>query len=281
MFKLISGKKVLSLDIPRVMGIVNVTDDSFYEGSRSLKASSFQERIDQMVLAGADIIDIGGQSTRPGSIQIGAEEEILRVAPAIEYARRKYPDVWISIDTYHSSVASHVISLGADIINDVSGGEKDDQMIPLAGKLNIPYICMHMQGSPEYMQQNPSYHDVCDEVFSFFVKKIKQCTDAGIGMLILDQGYGFGKTNDHNYQLLANLNRFTILGYPLLVGVSRKSMIHRVLNTDPEHALNGTSILHSIALMDGANILRVHDVLEAKECIVLTERIKAQLKKEP
>ncbi len=281
MFKLISPNKVLSLDIPKVMGIINVTDDSFYADSRFLTGNAYQERIDQMIAEGADIIDIGGQSTRPGSVQIGPEEESKRITPAIEYVRKKYNDIWISIDTYHASVAAHAVSLGADIINDVSGGEKDIDMISLAGRLKVPYICMHMQGSPEHMQTNPTYANVCDDVISFFKNKIQACKQAGIESLILDQGYGFGKNIEHNYQLLSNLHEFTLLGYPLLVGVSRKSMIYKVLGIDPQQALNGTSVLHTIALMNGAHILRVHDVREAKQCITLIQQIKAQMKKEP
>jgi dihydropteroate synthase len=281
MFKLISANKVLSLDIPKVMGIVNVTDDSFYKDSRSLTKTTYQEKIDQMVVEGADIIDIGGQSTRPGSVQIGADEEVKRITPAIEYARKKYPGIWLSIDTYHASVAAQAVSAGADIINDVSGGEKDSEMIPLAGRLKVPFICMHMQGSPEHMQNNPTYENVCDEVIDFFKNKIQACKLAGIESLILDQGYGFGKNIEHNYQLLSNLHEFTLLGYPILVGVSRKSMIYKVLGNDPQHALNGSSVLHTIALLNGAQILRVHDVKEARECITLTQLVKAQMKKEP
>jgi len=257
-----------------VMGVVNCTDDSFYEASRSTYLPSLQKKIDEFVAKGADIIDIGGRSSRPGSVEISDDEEIKRVSDAIDYLSSAYPMQWVSIDTTSAVVAKFAVQRGADIVNDISGGEFDINMINTVSNLKVPFICMHMQGRPDTMQQNPVYTNVFDEVFSFFEKKIVECNEAGVQQLIIDPGFGFGKTIEHNYSLVKNLGKFSKLNVPVLVGFSRKSMIYNLLKCTPEGALNGTTILNTFAILQGASILRVHDVQEANEVIMILEAIK-------
>lgn len=273
MFTLNSNGKQLNIEAPLVMGVLNCTDDSFFEGSRSLQISELQIKIDQMVAEGVDIIDVGGQSTRPGAVQIETEQEIQRVKGALSYLKTKYPRLWVSIDTTRAAVAQFAIEHGADIINDISAGNMDNNMLPTVAKLNVPYICMHMQGRPETMQAAPQYGNVTEEVISFFKDKIDEMRQAGIKEVMLDPGFGFGKTIEHNYQLMNELEMFHQFKLPILVGISRKSMIYKVLKCNPDQALNGTTVLNTIALLKGAHILRVHDIKAAKEAVSLVSRL--------
>jgi len=232
-------------------------------------------KVDQMLAEGASIIDIGAVSTRPGAAEVSAEEEKRRLMPVLIEIRKKYPEIIISIDTYRSEIAKMAAGEGADMINDISGGTFDTEMIPTMIDLNIPYVIMHIQGTPGNMQVNPVYKDVIEEVFSFLLHQAKRLEAGGHHKIILDPGFGFGKTVEHNYSLLNNLDRLTATGYPVLAGLSRKSMINRVLGTRPEEALNGTTVLNTIALLKGASILRVHDVKEALETIKLTKKLTA------
>ncbi len=273
MFTLNSNGKQLNINTPLVMGVLNCTDNSFYEGSRSLKLTDLQKRIDQMIAEGVDIIDVGGQSTKPGALQIETATEIERVKGALDYIHSQYPKQWVSIDTTRSEVAQFAVEQGADIVNDISAGNMDANMISTVGALQVPYICMHMQGRPETMQISPRYKNVTNDVIAFFKEKIATLNIAGIKEIIIDPGFGFGKTLDHNYQLMNELEQFHQLALPLLVGVSRKSMIYKLLGTSPEDALNGTTSLNTIALMKGAHILRVHDVKAAKEVVKLHHQL--------
>lgn len=274
MFTLKSRNQERMLSKPLIMGIVNCTNDSFYASSRSQQEHELKDMIEKMMDAGVDIIDIGGQSTRPGSIQVTASEEINRVDFAISYVSASHPQTWISIDTTRAAVARFAVEHGAHMVNDISGGEMDRSMISTVASLNVPFVCTHMQGRPETMQDDPAYTDVADEVLSFFTRKIQACHLAGIKDVIVDPGFGFGKRIEHNYALVQQLDRFQALGCPILVGFSRKSMIYNLLNTTPEHALNGTTVLNTIALLKGAMILRVHDVREAAEAINIVEMLK-------
>jgi dihydropteroate synthase len=267
MFQINCKGRLLSSEKPVVMGILNVTPDSFYTKGR---ANSLQEHTDnagKMLEDGAMILDIGGLSTRPGAAEISADEEFGRVAPVIENIKKQFPKAFISIDTYRKSVAEQSVAAGADIVNDISAGNMDAEMIQCVGKWNVPYIAMHMQGTPQTMQQQPSYENITMEVMDFFISKIKECEAAGIKDIILDPGFGFGKTVAHNYQLLKGFKNFQMLGHPLLAGLSRKSMIYKLLGNTAEDGLNGTSALNMLALQQQAAILRVHDVKEAMECI--------------
>lgn len=266
--------KLLHFDVPRIMGIINVTPDSFYNGNGKIRADELTALARKMVDEGADILDIGGQSTRPGSDRISATEESDRVLPLIEMIHQAFPDIPISVDTYHASVAEKAIKTGASLVNDISGGLMDPAMLATVASLKVPYICMHMQGSPETMQQNPHYDDVTRTVLDFFTERIDACTKAGIIDIIIDPGFGFGKTISHNFQLLKQLNIFTITGKPILAGLSRKSTICKTLGISAGEALNGTTVLNTIALMNGASLLRVHDVKEAKETVRLFEAYK-------
>jgi dihydropteroate synthase len=260
----------LSLETPVVMGIINITDDSFFADSRTKAMDELLSKAAQHLNEGAQILDLGAQSTRPGAITVGADIELERLVPAVRALKAAFPDVIISIDTWYASVAAACIAAGAAIINDISAGELDADMIPLAGKLQAPYIAMHMQGTPATMQKNPVYEDVTREVLDYFIRKRDQCLKAGIRDLIIDPGFGFGKTLAHNYTLLKQLNILHVLDSPLLVGVSRKSMVWKLLGIKPEEALNGTTVLHTLALQQGAQLLRVHDVKAAVEAVKIT-----------
>ncbi len=274
MFTLNSNSKQLNINTPLVMGVLNCTDDSFYEGSRSLELTNLQKRIDQMIAEEVDIIDVGGQSTKPGAVQIETATEIERVKGALHYIKTQYPHQWVSIDTTRSTVAQFAVAHGADIVNDISAGNMDDKMISTVAALYVPYICMHMQGRPENMQLAPTYGHVTKDVIAFFKEKIATLNEAGIKEIIIDPGFGFGKTIEHNYQLMHELEQFHQLELPLLVGISRKSMIYKLLGITPEDALNGTSMLNTVALMHGAHILRVHDVKAAKEVVKLYNQLR-------
>jgi len=263
--------QLVDLSTPVVMGIINITDDSFYAESRSRHLQHIIEKAGEHLANGARILDLGAQSTRPGAATIGAQEELDRLLPAIHGIINHYPEAIISVDTYHAAVAEKTVQAGAAIINDVSAGEMDPHMLATAGRLQVPYIAMHMKGTPATMQKDPQYDNVVREVLDYFIQKTAQCRAAGINDVILDPGFGFGKTIAHNYTLLRGLNLFHILECPLLVGVSRKSMIYRLLNTTPEAALNGTTVIHTLALQQGAHLLRVHDVKEAVETVKLLQ----------
>jgi dihydropteroate synthase len=271
MFSLNCKGKLLLMDKPLVMGILNLTDDSFYAGSRLQSIDEIQDKATQMINEGADILDIGAQSTRPGSVRFSAEDELKKLLPVIEKLRKLFPGIIISIDTYHSKVAEETIQAGASIINDISGGEMDKNMIPTVGSLQVPYICMHMKGVPETMQNQTHYEDVTKEVLDFFIKKVDECKHAGIHDVIIDPGFGFGKNIAQNFLLLKNLSVFKMLERPILAGVSRKSTIYKTLQITAEDSLNGTTVLNTLALQNGASLLRVHDVKEAKEVIKLME----------
>ncbi|SIN80119.1 dihydropteroate synthase [Chitinophaga niabensis] len=257
--------KLIDLSRPAVMGIINVTDDSFYADSRTRELHHIIDRAGDMLEEGALMLDLGAQSTRPGAPEVGAATELERLLPAIHGILHHFPEAILSIDTYHAAVAEKCIHAGAALVNDVSAGDMDPLMLPTVAKLQVPFIAMHMQGTPADMQQNPEYNNVSQEVLDYFIRKVVQCREAGITDVIIDPGFGFGKTLEHNYQLLKNLEVFDILEVPVLVGVSRKSMIYRLLGNSASEALNGTTVVQTLALQKGAAILRVHDVKEATE----------------
>lgn len=261
--------KLLSLDEPVVMGIINVTPDSFYEGYLALHADDILSLAGRMINDGAAILDIGGMSTKPGSQPVSVQEEIDRLLPVITSISKTFPAAIISVDTYRSQAAKAAVDAGAAIVNDISGGKMDKEMIQTVAALKVPYICMHMKGTPENMQQNPVYENVVTEVLDFLIERTETCKAAGITDVILDPGFGFGKTIEHNFQLLKNLRSFSITGMPVLAGLSRKSSICKTLGCGPADALNGTTVLNTIALMNGANIVRVHDVKQAREAVLL------------
>jgi len=253
------------------MGILNITDDSFYAGSRLQNIKNIKDISGQMLADGADILDIGAQSTRPGSTRISAEGELEKLLPIIEALKKSFSESIISIDTYHAKVAKECVAAGADIINDISGGEMDKDMIKAVGNMGVPYICMHIKGVPETMQQQANYENVTREILDFFISKIEQCKREGIKDIIIDPGFGFGKNISQNFLLLKNLEVFKILDKPIMAGLSRKSTIYKTLKISPEESLNGTAILNTIALLKGVSILRVHDVKEAREAISLID----------
>ena len=267
--------KLLDLGVPKVMGIINITPDSFYEGSRVNNEEDIIRLAAKMIGEGADILDVGGYSSRPYADDVAPEEEKKRVLGAIDVISMNFPGAVISIDTFRSDIAYEAITrCGAHIINDISGGEADNKMFSLIKELNVPYIMMHMKGTPGTMQQNPVYEDIVSDILIWFGSRIVDLQSAGVKDIILDPGIGFGKTINHNFEILRRLGDFAITGLPLLVGVSRKSMICKTLGITPDEALNGTSVLNTVALMGGADILRVHDVKEAKEAVKLVESLK-------
>ena len=267
--------RLVSLEQPVVMGILNATPDSFYDGGKYRGLDQQLIQVEQMLKEGATFIDIGGMSSRPGAAIIDQDEELKRVLPVIEATIEEFPEALISIDTIHSEVARAAINAGACIINDISAGRLDANMYETVAKLDVPYILMHMQGKPKQMQQNPTYENVALEVLDFFIQEIGKLRSLGIKDLIIDPGFGFGKTVSHNYQLLNHLHVFKMLEVPVLAGISRKSMICKVLKVNPSDALNGTTALHMVALRQGARILRAHDVKEAEQCIQLFGRLTA------
>ena len=269
MFTLNCKGKLLVLNQPLVMGILNITPDSFYAGSRFEEKDEVLRQAEKMINDGADILDIGGQSTKPGSDQVSADEELKRVMGNIEAIVKNFPQIIISIDTYYSKVADEGVQAGASMVNDISAGNMDGQMLRTTASLKVPYVAMHMKGTPQTMQKNPTYENVVREVLDFFIAKKDECKKAGIHDVIIDPGFGFGKTIAHNFELLKDLSVYKMLDVPVLVGLSRKSTIYKTLGTTAEEALNGTTVLNTIALMNGANILRVHDVKEARETVKL------------
>jgi dihydropteroate synthase len=269
MFTLNCKGRLLVADKPLVMGIINATPDSFYSGSRFGEVDQVLGIAEKMIADGADILDIGGQSTRPGSEQISVEEEIKRVIPAVEAITKRFPKSFISIDTYYSKVVKAAVDSGVSIVNDISAGSIDDKMIETVARSKAPYILMHMKGTPQTMQQNAVYENVTREVLDFFIAKTHELRQAGITDVIIDPGFGFAKNIEQNFELLKNLSVFKMLDKPILLGISRKSTIYKTLGTSANEALNGTTVLNTIGLMNGATILRVHDVKEAKEAITL------------
>ena len=264
--------KLFDLSKPKVMGILNLTPDSFYDGGVHNEINNIENHVNMMVEDGMDILDIGGYSSKPGAKNISCDEEMTRVIPILKHIRKIFPDLVISIDTFRSKIASMSLDEGADIINDISGGTLDKNMMSIVSKNNCPYILMHMQGNPQNMQNDPSYGNVTLEIIQYLAQRIKIAHDNNIVDIIVDPGFGFGKTLEHNFEILNNLEKFNVLDTPILAGFSRKSMIYKTLKTSSEKALNGTSSLNTIALTKGAKILRVHDVKEAKECIILHEK---------
>lgn len=264
--------KLIDLSTPKVMGILNITPDSFYSGSRFMEPTAVLKQAEMMLKEGADFMDVGGYSTRPGAELISAEEERDRVIPAIKAIRKEFPESLLSIDTFRSGIAKAALEEGANLINDIFGGESDPMMFRTAAEYRVPYILMHMRGTPQTMNQLTDYENLIKEVLDYFHQKLDQLKQVGVKDVIVDPGFGFAKTVDQNFELLKNLQQFQVLGKPLLVGLSRKSMIWRTLETTPDLALNGTTVLNTISLLKGASILRVHDVKAARDAITLTAR---------
>ena len=268
--------QLMELQSPQVMGILNITPDSFYAGSRKQTEADILSRTRQILEEGASIIDIGAYSSRQNAEHISPDEEMQRLRTALHLINRDFPDAVISIDTFRADVARMCVEeYGAAIINDISAGQMDEQMFTTIAQLGVPYIIMHMQGTPQDMQTNPHYENLMKEVFFYFSEKVQKLRDLGVKDIILDPGFGFGKTLEHNYQLMNHLEEFSVFDLPLLVGISRKSMIYKLLESTPEEALNGTSILNTIALLKGANFLRVHDVKAATEAIAIVQKMKS------
>jgi len=262
--------QLYTFDQPKVMGILNVTPDSFFDGNQYTNSDAIRKRLDSMLSEGADIIDIGAYSSRPGAADVSAEEEWQRLEKAFEVIAKYYSNLIISVDTFRAEIArKSILEGGAAIINDISGGEIDKAMFATIAQLHVPYILMHMQGIPQNMQNNPNYKNVTIDVVKYLSQRVLELHKLGVADIIIDPGFGFGKTIEHNYQLLSELKSFEIFNMPILVGLSRKSMIYKVLNTDAQHSQNGTTALNMLALNNGAHILRVHDVREAVECVSL------------
>ena len=268
--------KLMDLSEPQVMGILNVTPDSFYAGSRAETERDITQRIHQIVNEGASIIDIGAYSSRPNAQHISAEEEMSRLRTGLELIRKHHPEAIVSVDTFRADIARMCVEeYGVAIINDISAGNMDEQMFPTIARLGVPYIIMHMKGTPQNMQENPHYDHFLKEIFYYFSEKVQKLRDLGAKDIIIDPGFGFGKTIEHNYELMNHLEEFHLFELPILVGISRKSMIYKLLGSNPEEALNGTTALNTIALTKGAHILRVHDVKEAVECVKIVQKMKA------
>lgn len=269
--------RLLDLTTPQVMGILNVTPDSFYSGSRMQTQEEIAVRARQIIDEGASIIDIGAYSSRANAEHITAGEEMNRLRTGLEIVNRNHPDAIVSVDTFRADVAEQCVKdYGVAIVNDIAAGEMDDRMFETVARLGVPYIMMHMQGTPQNMQKEPHYDNLIKEVFIYFARKVQQLRDLGMKDIILDPGFGFGKTLEHNYELMAHLEEFSIFELPLLVGVSRKSMIYKLLGGTPQDALNGTTVLDTVALMKGANILRVHDVREAVEAVRIVDKLRTE-----
>ena len=268
------GGKLLNLTTPRIMGVLNITPDSFFDGGKYNSEKEILCQVEKMINEGADIIDVGGYSSRPGAKEVKLSDEIERVIPVIKLIKKEFDKTIVSIDTFRSQVAKKAVNLGASIVNDISGGEIDSNMYKCVSELKVPYIIMHMKGNPSNMQNQRTYKNVVNEVVTNLSKKIFLARQNGIMDIIIDPGFGFGKTLNHNYEILNNLEHFKELDCPILVGVSRKSMIYKPLEIEPNKALNGTTCIHTISILSGANILRVHDVKEAKEVVKLTNILK-------
>jgi dihydropteroate synthase len=270
-----AGGKLINLEVPKVMGILNITPDSFFKGSRYNEDKEILGAAGKMLNEGAAILDVGGYSSRPGAAKISKEEEGRRAVRAIKLILREFHDAVISIDTFRSDIALEaVLEAGAQMINDISGGDADSKMFSIVERLNVPYIIMHMKGDPATMQNNPVYDDIVADILKYFGERIYRLRTAGVKDIIIDPGFGFGKTIDHNFELMRRLDDLQITGLPLMVGISRKSMIWRTLDITPDEALSGTTALHAVALLKGADILRVHDVREAVQAALLVAKLK-------
>lgn len=266
--------QLLDFSTPRVMGIVNVTPDSFFSGSRTEAANEIIKRCGQILREGGTMIDVGAQSTSPASRFLDAKEEAGRLMPALKLIRDEFPDTILSVDTFYADVAKEAVEkYGVNIINDISGGQIDEQMFPVVAQLNVPYILMHMRGTPQTMQQFTHYDNFIQDILYYFSERKAKLNQLGVNDVIIDPGFGFSKTISQNYELMAYLKYFHIFEEPIMVGISRKSMIYKLLGTTPEESLNGTSVLNAVALLSGADILRVHDVKEAVECVKIIENI--------
>ncbi|MCW3786941.1 dihydropteroate synthase [Plebeiibacterium sediminum] len=269
--------RLLDLNTPKIMGILNITPDSFFDGGKYQEEDTILKRVQDMLADGADIIDIGAYSSRPGAVHISTEEELNRLAKALNIIRKAYPEVIISVDTFRAKIAEAVVKdFQVDIINDIAAGEMDEKMFDTMVDLNVPYIIMHMKGTPQDMQNDPNYnYDVVYEIIDYFSKKVEELKQRGLHDIILDPGFGFGKTLDHNYELLNRMKELDVFELPVLIGLSRKSMIYNLLDCTPKEALNGTSLLNMISLQNGASILRVHDVKEARECVAIYNKLQS------
>lgn len=271
------GKNSISFDKPLVMGILNLTPDSFFDGGQYIDTDSILKRAKQIIAEGADMIDLGAYSTRPGAKDIDVEEEWRRMQPALSCIRKELPDAILSIDTFRSELVRRVVGeFGACIVNDISGGTMDDKMFETVAELKVPYIMMHIKGTPQTMQTQAVYEDLMTDLIQFFKQRVSRLNDLGAKDIIIDPGFGFGKTMEHNYEIMAQLKDFKSLQLPLLIGISRKSMIYKLLGGEAKDSLNGTTALNMVALMGGANILRVHDVKEAVECVKLYNKMQIQ-----
>ncbi len=276
MYTLSIHGQLLSLHEPQVMGILNITPDSFYSGSRTEAEDDICRRLHQLMDEGADMIDVGAYSTRPGADDVSEEEEMERLRRGLRVVRREFPDVPVSVDTFRASVARMAVEEeGADIVNDISGGDMDRQMFRTVARLHVPYVLMHMQGVPRSMQQAPHYDNVRREVMVHLAERVDLLHQMGVADVVVDPGFGFGKTLDHNYELMEHLEDFHELGCPLLIGISRKSMIYKLVGGTPQTALNGTTVLNTVALLKGAHILRVHDVVPAVEAKKMYLKLKS------
>lgn len=265
--------RLIDLATPKVMGILNLTPDSFYDGGRNDSDQAILDKVGRMLDEGAQFIDVGGYSSRPGAAAIGANEEEGRIFPAIEMLVRQYPDVLISVDTFRASVARSAVGAGAALVNDISAGWLDDDMMATVGTLHVPYIMMHMKGTPQTMASLAEYENLTGDILQYFAERIGEARRHGISDIVLDPGFGFAKTVAQNFELLGKMKELQVAGLPVLAGLSRKSTIYKTLDVTADDALNGTSVLNTIALMNGANILRVHDVKEAVECVKLFNEI--------
>lgn len=267
--------EIKEIEQPWVMGILNITPDSFYDGGKYNSEKEIVLRVQKMLSEGATIIDVGGVSSRPGSDLVSPEEETKRLKPVLKVLAEKFPDTWFSIDTFRSGIAKMAVEeYGFYMINDISSGRLDEKMFDCVEKLNVPYVIMHMKGEPDNMQKSPQYENVTNEIIQYFSGIIKELNGRGVNDIIIDPGFGFGKTLKHNYQLLKELDLFEMLDQPVLVGVSRKAMIQKLIDCTPEESLNGTSVVNALALINGADILRVHDVKQAVEAIKITSYYK-------
>ena len=265
--------QIIDLSTPKIMGILNITPNSFYDGGKYSSKNNAILQVEKMLKEGATFIDIGAYSSKPNAEFVSEEEELIRIIPIVKYILKEFPETLLSIDTFRSSVAQECINNGAALINDISAGSLDEKMMEVIASNNIPYIMMHLRGTPQTMQSQTNYEHLINEILTYFSDKISKARSLGISDIIIDPGFGFAKTTDQNYELLSNLELFKILELPILAGVSRKSMIYKTLNINPEEALNGTTILNTIAVTKGATILRVHDVKEAIECVKLYKKL--------
>jgi|TARA_B100001996_G_scaffold65374_1_gene47297 dihydropteroate synthase len=265
--------ELINFSVPKIMGILNVTPDSFYDGGKYNSEKKILDQVEKMISSGADIIDVGGYSSRPGAKEISIENELSRVIPIIQLISKRFPNIIISIDTFRSKVANQAVNSGAHMINDISGGNLDSNMFKTVSKLDVPYILMHMRGSPKNMMNNTNYDDILNEIKNYFSERISKAKLDGVNDIIIDPGFGFSKTKEQNYKLMNRLEFLKEFKTPIVVGISRKSMIYKTLDTTPDKALNGSTILHTISLLKGANILRTHDVLEAVECVKIIRQL--------